>query len=531
MASAESLEAVFRSHDAIMRPDIKELLFRYKSLGGDLYKAATNLIVGYKGSPNLIDVLLPILISLSENPEAEIVRQIRATWRSLFHADDDMDKILLKHKEPPRWVHIMLRSPDIWTETVISLAREHPGSLFLAYCVNRLAQVRPDSVKKLPSCLVTYRAYSSVVQNCLGRLRSEKSVIDDLIGVITTDDLTITHTAFVCHQMADPELTRMITERMSGKPYSLLFEQVMLRLDGCEASIMKVLTGEQPLTAEMIDEFERKSDGSSFLRYLIVHRIKRGLFVSQTHEDIVERAVKCLALISRERLREDDVQFMIEAVKVLNRPIRLREKGQLSKVMRALQVRFFVDACLPKLLRLIESESLSPLEGEGTSPEAWMLCEVSYHHQGLCGKIADKIFEYLPKCSKPSEHYAVLRYLATIGWAVCILDKLKEMLDVTGREDIQKTERRQFCCFLLENAGPPYTAAFVDAMAKCLNHQAIRPLLIPPGRFGVLDVHKRAMRLIKIFVDNVEKEPRTDELSEGTRALLRSLKQDAAGFD
>jgi hypothetical protein len=101
-----------------------------------------------------------------------------------------MDKILLNPKDPPRWVDIMLRSPDIWTATVISLLRVNPESIFLAYCVNRLAQVRPDSVKKLPLCLVTYRTYSSIVHNGLGCLRPEKSAIDDLIGVMTIDDLT-----------------------------------------------------------------------------------------------------------------------------------------------------------------------------------------------------------------------------------------------------------------------------------------------------------------------------------------------------
>jgi hypothetical protein len=133
---------------------------------------------------------------------------------------------------------------------------------------------------------------------------------------------------------------------------------------------------------------------------------------------------------------------MIEAVKMFNHPIMLHEKGQLAKVMRALQVRFFVDVCLPKLLRLIESDSLPSLEGEGTSLETWMLCEASYHHEGLCGKVAEKIFEYLSKCSKPSEHYVLLRDLATIGCAVGILHKLTEMLDVNGKEDMHKTGKR-----------------------------------------------------------------------------------------
>jgi hypothetical protein len=73
-----------------------------------------------------------------------------------------------------------------------------------------------------------------------------------------------------------------------------------------------------------------------------------------------------------------------------------------------------------------------------------MLCEVSYHHQSLCGKVAEKSFEYLPKCSEPSEHYAVLRYLATIICAVGILDKLKEMLDVNGREDMHQRRGDSF---------------------------------------------------------------------------------------
>jgi hypothetical protein len=57
-------------------------------------------------------------------------------------------------------------------------------------------------------------------------------------------------------------------------------------LDGCNASIMKVLVGEQPLTAARIAEFEQTSEGSSCLRYLIVNRIKRGLFVAETQEDV-----------------------------------------------------------------------------------------------------------------------------------------------------------------------------------------------------------------------------------------------------
>jgi hypothetical protein len=181
-----AVDAVLRSTDAIMRPDIKDLLCQYAALGGDLPAICGTLVEAYRGFPHLIDVVASVLEQFSDSPRSEIESQVENSLVELFKPDE-MDAVFLKSDSPPKWVRSMIDNP-VWASGILRLAGEHPKSFFIAYFLNSLAIRHPERVKFLPPGLVTYQSYSSVWMSLVQRLALDKSLRSELFRLITTDD-------------------------------------------------------------------------------------------------------------------------------------------------------------------------------------------------------------------------------------------------------------------------------------------------------------------------------------------------------
>jgi hypothetical protein len=390
-----------------------------------------------------------------------------------------MDCLLRQHGGPPKWLMQMLRSP-LWIPALLSLAQDNPKSFFVAYCLNRIALDHPEAVTQLPPGMVTYRAYAKVLRSYLDSMEQSHELMNGFMNVIVTDDLTITHAAFVCHRMADANLAIKVDERLGNRAFRGLFERIMLRLDDCDDRMIELLTTEKPLTMEVITLMEKKSDGSRFLRHLVRRKIKGELFRQDTPDEVVAEAIQCLSLLGHQTLaRPDDAQFLPEAVKLLKKPDWLGDQVKLATVLRALREPFFVDAALPELLKLIRRPELTEFTRLQRSVEALMLCEVAWCHGERCAEIADDMFRNIADVTNESQLraiYDVLLFLASIGFAVEVIRRLMHAFPPHERRQVNA--RRAFLLYFLKNANPPYSAEFVTEFIRCITQENFRCLVI-----------------------------------------------------
>jgi hypothetical protein len=476
--SLSELDALFRSPDAIMRPDIKDLIARYSALGGTLRNVPQELVRHYRGYPVLIDILARELGKFGVDATAQIQRQVHDSLKGVFKIDE-MDRMLVEQGGPPKWLALMLRSPQ-WIPAILGLARTYPRSFFIGYCLNRIAMDFPDAVTRLPAGLVTYQAYAHVLKFRLQRLELNRGSLSEIMNVIGTDDLTITHAAFVCHRMADPDLAIHIDNQLQDQAvFRSLFNHIILRLDNCDDDMIDLLTTKKGLTSSAIEAVERKCSGSPFVRYLIGKKIKDALFQGNLQDDVLTPAIRCLSSLGRRaRLRPDDLEYITEAVKLLQKPQRLSEPPglKLAIIMRALEIPFFVDVALPYLLALIKRDELTEYARLRRSVEALMLCQVASLHQSSWGTITDSLFQDLPQRQSVSEIYGILQFLSSIGFALEIIQRMSAAFP-PGRNE-QVSERRLFVLYFLKNAYPPYTPAFITAFTRWLSQENFRSLVI-----------------------------------------------------
>jgi hypothetical protein len=305
--------------------------------------------------------------------------------------------------------------------------------------------------------------------------------------------------------MADPNLAIKVDERIDGRTFRPLFEQIMLRLDNCDDRMIELLTTDKPLTADVIDVVEQKCGGSGFVRYLIRRKIKGQLFRDNVPDEIVTSAIHCLSLLGRQALaRPDDVGIMPDAVKFLKKPQALGSQansGNLALVLRALQEPFFVDAALPELLRLIRQPELTECTRLQKPVESLMICEVAWFHPSRFREIADNLFRNLTGENQRRAIYDVLQFLASIGFAVEIIERITKAFP--PNETRQVNERRDFLMYFLKFANPPYTAEFVNAFANCLAQDNFRSLVISDRLAG--HASRQNAQIVAEFCNKVEK--------------------------
>jgi hypothetical protein len=502
-----------------MRPDIKDLIARYCALGGDLRSIPQELISHYRGYPVLIDIFARELGKFHVDPTAQIQRQIYDSLKGIFQIDE-MDRMLAEHSAPPHWLTLMLHNPQ-WIPAILELSRTYPKSFFIGYCLNRIAMDTPDAITRLPPGLITYRAYACVLKVRLERMELNKELLNDLIGVIVTDDLTMAHAAFVCHQMDDPDLAIRVDDQLQGQPiFRSLFIRIMLRLDNCDDDMIELLTTKKALTADAIAAVEGKCDGSPFLRYLIGKKIKDALFQSNLQDDVLAAAIRCLSSLGRRaRLRADDLDYITEAVRLLQKPQRLSEGQKLAIVLRALDVPFFVEVALPYLLALMKRDDPTEFTKLGRSVESAMLCQVAFSHESLWKTIADSLFQDLPQRSGPMvpHVYDVLTLLASIGYAVEIIGRMMAAFP-PGRNE-QVNERRAFVLFFLKDAMPPFAPAFLSIFARWLSQENFRSLVIVDRASSFA---RQSARDVVAFVDRVrDADAETDARLQDLRAAAQ----------
>jgi hypothetical protein len=407
----------------------------------------------------------------------------------------------------------------------------NPKSFFVAYCLNRIALESPTAVAHLPPGLTTYRTYAHVLRAYLDGMEHDRELLTGFIAVIVTDDLTITHAAFVCHHMADANLAIKVDERIESHMFRALFEQIMLRLDSCDDGMIELLTTEKPFTAEALNLVEGKCGGSGFLRHLIGRKIKRELFRDNVSDEIVTSAIHCLSLVGRQALaRPDDVGFLPDAVRYLKKPQSLGSQanvGNLALVLRALQEPFFVDAALPELLRLIRQPELTECTRLHAHVESLIICEVAWFHPARVREIADNLFRKLTNETQLRGIYGVFQFLASIGFAVEIIQRMTKAFP--PNETRQVNERREFLTYFLKNANPPYTAEFVNAFSRCLAQENFRCLVIADRPAG--QASRQMAQLVFEFCRKVEnvQVPNVDEDSLERLSNLQAAAKRIAG--
>jgi hypothetical protein len=86
------LEKVLRAPDAITRPNIKELLGRSASLGGNFAQIRHELVRGYRGYPALTDIIAREL----GRPSGRSHKAVHQSIKDIFRIDE-MDRVLREH--------------------------------------------------------------------------------------------------------------------------------------------------------------------------------------------------------------------------------------------------------------------------------------------------------------------------------------------------------------------------------------------------------------------------------------------------
>lgn len=491
---SKNLSITLKSPDAIMRPDIEDLIALYRNDNGDLNLLVNMLFQGYKGYPNLIDELVPIIEKCGVDATSIMEEHFKDSVVKMFKADE-MDRLFIKYRNPPPWINIFIR--PFWIPTILRLAQNHPNSLFLSHILGKICIENPAAITFLPPGLIPFHSFNHVFNKYVEIAQNDPKEIDKFISIAFTDDLTISFTAFRAH----PTLSLNIESRLNKVPESQkrLFTRLLLRMENCDDKMIRTLTSNDKLTVEGINSFEEKISGASeYLKYLITEKLRKILLASDSNDDITSAAIKCLSKFAEEKC---DPDYMIEAIKYV-RKNRYRDPNPISLIAHSVHALFFASAILDDIFAHLSKAERTDDKKVQNNPQVIVLCEIAYYHQSLRKNILDGVFKILrTRNDMVNLEFYILEYLIKIGYGVEVINMLAKF----SKGSAFKYEKRTLMNNILGSILPPYTPRFLATIADFILEPSVNEHLLPDIPSKVLNAHKDFSRFFMTFYDHLRR--------------------------
>lgn len=531
--------------DALMNPEVLNHIDEYIQKGGDINSMISFLSSGYKGNFHIIDAFGFILQSLGVEFRDSFEKFLKEQIIQIFDPKITDQKFDIKN--PPSWIE-SLASNNFWISVISDLLKKYPTSSFLLYSYDIICQRSPQFVKMIPPCRVSYDSYCAVVSSHLPLIRGQylntshnQKLLKTFLSMITADDLTISHTAFLLDRNQDISLINAIIDFLENRKSSQkTFLTLLMRLEGCDDNIIETLQGDKQLDFEIIMQLSMIGTNSSFLRDYVLRRMTKEIFNPKFDKDYRSLLIKSILILTNTTV---DEELFLDGIQCfLNWSF--NSSNEIALALFCAKVKFCASAMIPIISKRILSSNPKFFADNPQPPtvERLLLCEISYWHRDLIPRVYRIVEKGIESSSSRhdldnneihsmlSELYEIIVYLFELGAYKNVLNLFTKKL-----ADSDSDLKRKALIKILSKAFPPYSKEFLSHMLKCLTDPIVKPLFFPSRGIPALPVQISGLEVVFRFTDRVNKDeasssdPKEVPLYDNLRTSARQTIEIARG--
>lgn len=498
--------------DAIMRPDISNQLSIYVKKGGNVEMITRVLMEHYRGVPNMINVIAGILKDvLHVNPQEIIKHQVQNSAISIFKKYK-MDNLLLTQEKVPKEFKIMFQDP-FWVDTIISLSQnsDYSQSFFIAYCMNKICKSHPEKIKSLPPLYISYKSFQNVMQYILSKMKTEPSneLFNTLIKIISTDDLTLIHSALIFHDLPQ-EAQIKITNKLSEDSRNI-FKKINLNMDpACDMQLTNIITRPNKLRVSDLQFISGLEEITPHMKSMIIKKITDVLTDRNSNEQLNNAAIDCLLKITGQKVSEDDRYFIGKCFENIYKSI-FQQTENLSTILYSVKFPYLNDIIKEIIIRQI-GPSMEEPDKIGQSPQSLILREIAYRFKEKIPGIVNSLikafeinnsgnnFEYLS-----NEIFDIFIFLVRLGYSKIVLKKYSDMMN----NDMKSPHlHRTFFMKIIKLPIPnnyhlPAVCNFIEGVTYLFNNPNILNKVVPESSANMLSTIKNNLPDLKRFVNRI----------------------------
>lgn len=519
--------------DAIMRPDIVDQLSVYIKNGGNTELITQVLMQHYRGIPNMINIISKILKDVAHIDSQEIIKQqIKDTTISIFKMYK-MDNLLLTREKIPKEFKIMFKD-DFWVDTIITLSenKDYSKSMFIAYCMNKICKYHPEKIKSLPPFYISYNSFQNVMQCILKKMKDhpDPALVDSLIKIISTDDLTLTHSALIFHDLPSEGLIK-IAEKLNDSKRNL-FDKIKFA-NGSEEDneLSKIITKNANLRISELNSISELEDISPHMITLIVQKISKDLRESGSSEASRKAEINCLLKITGQTLNDTERDYIYHTFDCIYEST-TKLKRNLGEVLQAVRFPFINDIIKDIVIDQI-NPNMSPPSKYEQSPQSNIICEIAYHFRDKIPGMVDSLVNAIKSNNSRgnveflyNEIFSIFKYFIRLGYSKEVLRRYSKMMT----SDMKSPHvHRKFVLDLFQLKFPndfhiPAVCRFVEAMTYLFDNKCILDKIIPESSTDFLKnrtIFKDILTELKKFLDKI---PDDINISENAMQSISSVR-------
>lgn len=502
--------------DALMNPEIQNHIDEYIGSGGDIGSMISYLAEGYKGNFHIIDAFGFLLQELGVEFRDSFENFLKEQVKQLF--DPKIADLKFDISNPPNWIE-SLASNSLWVSIVSDLLKKYPSSIFLLYSFEKICQLSPHLVNMIPPCRISYSSYHLVISSHLPFLREQflnnkynKKHLKDFLAMITADDLTLSHTAFLLDRDKDIALINAIVDSLENRKSSQkTFLRLLMRLEECDDDIIAALQGVQNLDFETIMQLSLLGSNSGFLQDFILRRMTKEIFNPNYDESNRKHLIKSILILTNTKIDEQLFYDGIQCFLNWN----FKSPNEIGLSLFSAKIKFCAIAMIPVISRRILSSESSYFSDDPQSPtvERLILCEIAYWHRDLIPQVFHIIEKGIETSSSRRdldnsalhrmlcEFYDILVYLYELG-------SYKNVLKIFTKKlaDSDSDLKRKSLIKILNRSMPPFSKDFLSHMLKCLTNPDVKILFFPSKGIPPLPVQVSGLEILFRFTDRVNKD-------------------------
>lgn len=532
--SLEELEKILFESDAIMRPDIFDQLSEYIQKGGNIEKISRILMQHYRGIPNMINIISNILKDVVHVDSDEIIKQqVRNSMLELFKIDK-MDDLLLSKKKIPKEFKIMFQNP-FWIDTILTLSQksDYSQSLFIAYCVNKICKSHPEKITSLPPFYISYSSYLNVLQHILSQIkeRHDPSLVEILIKIVSTDDLTLTHAALAFHGLSQEALGKLRDKLKESKKKDL-FNKITFSMDpSCDMQLSDLIIGQANLRISDLQRISKLDNISFQMKTLLIQKISEVLKDNNNTDKTLTAAIDCLIKVTEQNINDDDHEFIFRAFENVHQSSYLIE--DMSEILYAVKFPYFNDILKEIAINQLSSH-FEKVNDTGLSPQSQIICEYAYQYRTKISGLAVSLMKAFKKNESNEslfkEFFYIFTYIVKLGYSKDILKQYSEMIysEIKQRNSklIRADLHREFIKSLINLKFPnktqsPSVCHFIEAMTILFDNPNILNLILPESSVNMLSMYKRYISQLRDFLDRI---PHPIDISDEAMEILNAVR-------
>ncbi|KAH0785980.1 hypothetical protein GPJ56_010114 [Histomonas meleagridis] len=403
---------------------------------------------------------------------------------------------------------------------ILELIKKNPTSRFLNHSFEKICISTPHLVKRFPPCTANFEAFISVLRTCImlaNSVESNSQNLEKIISILICDDLTVFFTAQHIDRNNNLPLIHIIQKSLSDQPaLHRLFQNSLLRLEGCLDEDISILFHNDLITPESIDRLVQIPNPSAYLQELILFRLESDLFNPKLPEPTLRKLIESLVCLTNSDANLEFIMIAANYIKIWKVDLAV----YLTHVTYSIQFHFFSEALISKLRYfVVKGTNHSAHSPNFPSPIRQILCEISYQHHDLIPQIVDMIKDAVVSKRQFSTYFDliadlfnVLSYIFGLGFPI-------QVLQVFARKSDNDSCKRNALVNMLRSCSPPYTQEFLHEMLECLTSEYVKPLFFPKNK-GSNTINVKPLEALLFFVEQLNRDENT-----------RTLQKDAYVYD